>query len=51
MHPGLAEQPAYVAMFVEEARLGAALESPNLAEVRDFIHEYFGSTSTVSVRV
>jgi hypothetical protein len=37
MHPGLAEQPAYVAMFVEEARLGAALESPNLAEVRDFI--------------
>jgi serine/threonine protein kinase len=24
-------------MFVEEARLGAALESPNLAEVRDFI--------------
>ena len=37
MHPGLAEQPVYVAMFVEEARLGAALESPNLAEVRDFI--------------
>ena len=37
MHPGLAEQPTYVAMFVEEARLGAALESPNLAEVRDFI--------------
>ena len=37
MHSGLAEQPQYVAMFVEEARLGAALESPNLAEVRDFI--------------
>lgn len=39
MHPALAEQPAYVAMFVEESRLGASLESPNLAEVRDFIHE------------
>lgn len=39
MHAGLVEQPAYVAMFVEEARLGAALESPNLAEVRDFIVE------------
>jgi serine/threonine-protein kinase len=37
MHPGLAGQPTYVQMFVEEARLGAALESPNLAEVRDFI--------------
>ena len=39
MHPALAEQPLYVTMFVEEARLGAALESPNLAEVRDFIAE------------
>ncbi|MEZ4399918.1 MAG: serine/threonine-protein kinase [Kofleriaceae bacterium] len=37
MHPGLAQQPAYVQMFAEEARLGAALESPNLAEVRDFV--------------
>ncbi len=39
MHPALAEQPNYVDMFVEEARLGAALESPNLAEVRDFVAE------------
>lgn len=39
MHPALAEQKNYVEMFVEEARLGAALESPNLAEVRDFIAE------------
>ncbi len=39
MHPGLASQPTYVQMFIEEARLGAALESPNLAEVRDFIAE------------
>lgn len=37
MHPALAEQPAYVEMFVEEARLGSTLESPNLAEVRDFV--------------
>lgn len=39
MHPGLAEQAGYVKMFVEEARLGAALDSPNLAEVRDFVAE------------
>lgn len=39
MHTALAEKPAYVKMFIEEARLGAALESPNLAEVRDFIEE------------
>jgi len=39
MHAALAEQRNYVDMFVEEARLGAALESPNLAEVRDFIAE------------
>jgi eukaryotic-like serine/threonine-protein kinase len=39
MHPHLASQPAYVQMFVEEARLGAALESPNLAEVRDFVSD------------
>jgi serine/threonine-protein kinase len=39
MHPGLADQPMYVQMFVEEARLGAGLESPNLAEIRDFVYE------------
>jgi serine/threonine-protein kinase len=39
MHTALAEKPAYVKMFIEEARLGAALESPNLAEVRDFVSE------------
>jgi len=37
MHPALADQATYVQMFIEEARLGAALESPNLAEVRDFV--------------
>jgi len=39
MHPGLAVQRPYVDMFVEEARLGAALHSPNLAEVHDFVAE------------
>jgi serine/threonine protein kinase len=39
MHTALAEKPAYVKMFIEEARLGAQLESPNLAEVRDFVTE------------
>src|SRR5262249_60273869 len=39
MHTALAEQDGYVNMFVEEARLGALLESPNIAEVRDFVAE------------
>ncbi len=39
MHPALADQPNYVEMFVEESRLGSRLDSPNLAEVRDFIAE------------
>ncbi len=39
MHTALTEKPAYVKMFIEEARLGAALESPNLAEIRDFVSE------------
>lgn len=39
MHPALAVQRAYVDMFVEEARLGAAIESHHLAEVRDFVAE------------
>jgi serine/threonine-protein kinase len=39
MHTALAEKPAYVKMFIEEARLGGMLESPNLAEIRDFVSE------------
>jgi serine/threonine-protein kinase len=39
MHASLAMQPTYVAMFVEEARIGAALRSPNVAEVHDFVHD------------
>ena len=39
MHPNLATQPNYVAMFVEEARLGSALHSPNVSEVHDFVHD------------
>ena len=39
MHPSLAMQPQYVAMFVEEARVGSALQSPNISEVHDFVHD------------
>jgi serine/threonine protein kinase len=39
MHQNLAAQPQYVAMFVEEARVGSALQSPNISEVHDFVHE------------
>lgn len=39
MHPALARQQSYVDMFLEEARLGSRLDSPNLAEVRDFVVE------------
>jgi len=39
MHQNLASQPPYVAMFVEEARVGSALQSPNVAEVHDFVHD------------
>ncbi len=39
MHTALAEKASYVKMFIEEARLGSSLESPNLAEVRDFVSE------------
>src|SRR5512144_2609766 len=39
MHQNLALQPPYVAMFVEEARVGSALQSPNISEVHDFVHD------------
>jgi serine/threonine-protein kinase len=39
MHQNLASQQPYVAMFVEEARLGSMLQSPNVAEVHDFVHD------------
>lgn len=39
MHPNLATQPNYVAMFVEEARLGSSLHSPNVSEIHDFVHD------------
>jgi len=39
MHQNLAAQTPYVAMFVEEARLGSMLQSPNVAEVHDFVHD------------
>lgn len=39
MHQVLASQPQYVAMFVEEARVGSSLQSPNVSEVHDFVHD------------
>ncbi|MDB4952973.1 MAG: serine/threonine protein kinase [Myxococcales bacterium] len=39
MHQNLATQSPYVAMFVEEARIGSMLQSPNVAEVHDFVHD------------
>jgi len=39
MHQHLAIQPQYVTMFVEEARVGSALQSPNISEVHDFVHD------------
>jgi serine/threonine-protein kinase len=39
MHQNLAAQGPYVAMFVEEARVGSMLQSPNVAEVHDFVHD------------
>ncbi|HEU4726563.1 MAG TPA: serine/threonine-protein kinase [Kofleriaceae bacterium] len=39
MHGNLVAQPQYVAMFVEEARVGATLRSPNISEVHDFVHD------------
>jgi len=39
MHGNLVSQPTYVAMFVEEARIGSSLQSPNVSEIHDFIHD------------
>jgi serine/threonine-protein kinase len=39
MHQNLASQKPYVAMFVEEARIGSMLQSPNVAEVHDFVQD------------
>jgi serine/threonine protein kinase len=40
MHQNLAIQNPYVAMFVEEARVGSTMQSPNVAEVHDFVHDH-----------
>lgn len=39
MHEHLADKPIYVEMFCEEARVGAFLQDPNIAQVYDFISE------------
>ncbi len=37
MYPHLATQPLYREMFFEEARVGAALQDPNIAQIHDFL--------------
>jgi serine/threonine-protein kinase len=37
MHPHLADTPHYVDMFYEEARIGAALNDPNIPQVYDCV--------------
>ncbi|RMH38711.1 MAG: serine/threonine protein kinase [Deltaproteobacteria bacterium] len=39
MHPHLCEQPAYVDMFFEEARVGAALNDANIPQVYDCVED------------
>jgi serine/threonine-protein kinase len=39
MHRALAEQPLYVKMFLEEARVGSTLDSPNVAKAHDFVED------------
>jgi serine/threonine-protein kinase len=39
MHPHLADKSIYVEMFCEEARVGAELGDPNIAQVYDFVAE------------
>lgn len=39
MHAHLFDKPLYVQMFCEEARVGAALEHPNIARIFDFVEQ------------
>lgn len=39
LYPHLAEQAMYEEMFIEEARVGAELRDPNIAQVYDFISD------------
>ncbi len=39
IHDHLADKPLYVEMFAEEARVGAELHSPNIAQIYDFVAE------------
>ena len=39
MHDHLSESPLYIDMFAEEARVCAAMQSPNMAQVYDFVRE------------
>jgi serine/threonine-protein kinase len=40
MHPTLAVQPQYVAMFVEEARVGSGRQAPNNTEGHHHLHQH-----------
>jgi serine/threonine-protein kinase len=40
MHAHLAEQKSFVDMFIEEARIGAELHDPHIAQTYDFVHEH-----------
>ncbi len=42
MHDHLSDSELYIAMFAEEARVCAAMQSPNMAQVYDFVHENDG---------
>lgn len=39
----LSEDPTFVAMFVEEARVTAALQHPNIVQIHDFDHDTDGA--------
>ncbi|HTM19407.1 MAG TPA: serine/threonine-protein kinase [Kofleriaceae bacterium] len=43
LHHELKGDPTYVAMFVEEARVGSELHSPNIVQVHDFCLDDHGS--------
>jgi len=40
MHPYLAEQPVYISMFEEEARIGSQLQDGNIAQAYDFLEDH-----------
>src|SRR5688572_28592343 len=39
LHPGLARDPEFVSMFVDEARLAARIRHPNVVQTLDVVSE------------